>query len=509
MIRLFLRGTPLESGTLFAPAFGTFSHAPRQLSKWLTVPVIFDSLIFDSIVDLFGQAEAVQARWGSDIRMLYDSALRAAHDLSLIENPVREKLRSIIGDLQSHVKSFKIYCHRRARSHFESIFSHTGDSQLSNNTFLHSVKDYREAEPFDILIKFGPLRSRGWGAAPDALLTAPRFETLVQIVWSGCGDDPDFGYDPVSPPENANVAGETSTVAATQTGWRPVKWSARVTLSGEDPGAATGYAAEADELLVFRGVRQRREKRTAKLIQVDEEHGILYPPHSQALSFNPDSTTSEPIARRIPGETLGEGMFLIMPVMDEVDLGGLQAEHGHYSKIWKAQLEMEWKADSQGLIRRLKDAGLDLVHLNAAIKHWCQPPSTVIHAPQQIKHFRVLLHVLDLDDGERNNQSHKEAQFWQLAWNEVRRSRGEAIQAGFQEQEIVEDQLLVILRKLLPLIRERALANEGFNMALPPNNEIKGVVLFLKVCGVEDGFSAPVTEFKIIHELDIIDQWRD
>jgi len=44
----------------------------------------------------------------------------------------------------------------------------------------------------------GPLRSKGWGSAPDAILSAPRFARLIQIVWSGCGDEEDFGYDPVA-----------------------------------------------------------------------------------------------------------------------------------------------------------------------------------------------------------------------------------------------------------------------------------------------------------------------
>jgi len=53
-------------------------------------------------------------------------------------------------------------------------------------------------KPFEVLIKMGPLRSKGWGSAPDAIVSAPRFGTLVQIVWAGCADEDDFGYDPVA-----------------------------------------------------------------------------------------------------------------------------------------------------------------------------------------------------------------------------------------------------------------------------------------------------------------------
>lgn len=52
------------------------------LSKWLTVPVLFDQLIQETITDLFGEAEVVQKRWGCDIRELYETALQAANDLT-------------------------------------------------------------------------------------------------------------------------------------------------------------------------------------------------------------------------------------------------------------------------------------------------------------------------------------------------------------------------------------------------------------------------------------------
>ncbi|MEI8031881.1 MAG: hypothetical protein WCH05_00825 [Chlorobiaceae bacterium] len=49
-----------------------------------------------------------------------------------------------------------------------------------------------------MLIKVGPFRFCGWGNCSDALLTAPRFETIVHFVWSGSKDEPRFGLDPVT-----------------------------------------------------------------------------------------------------------------------------------------------------------------------------------------------------------------------------------------------------------------------------------------------------------------------
>ena len=49
-----------------------------------------------------------------------------------------------------------------------------------------------------MLIKVGPFRSCGWGNCSDALLTAPRFESIVHFVWSGSKDEPRFGLDTVT-----------------------------------------------------------------------------------------------------------------------------------------------------------------------------------------------------------------------------------------------------------------------------------------------------------------------
>ncbi len=474
------------------------------LSEWLTVPVTFDRSIFDNVATFLGQADAVQNRWGADIRLLYDIVLRALEDLPSSENPIRQRFRSTIRELRSQGRTFKIYCHRRAQSHFESILVPPENPPLSETDFLHSLRDYRETSPFDVLIKIGPLRPYGWGSAPDALLTAPRFSTLVQIVWSGCGNDASFGYDPVSSPNE----GQPAAAQGSESG--PVGWTTRSTRLGEDPYDAEIYTPESDELAVFKEVNSQQEKRRAKLIQIDEEHGILYPPHSQVLSFDPNTATDESVDLRIPGEKLFEGMFIIIPVLDDVELGGLQAEHGYYSKIWKTRLEIEWKADPSGLIGRLRNNGLDLVYLDYAIRHWCKPPSTVIHAPQQLEHFKILLAVLGIDGHDENNKQNTRIPFYKLAWNEVRRSRGEAIHAGFQEQESVEEHLMTILRSLLPEIRQKAVASVGFNLAIPAVSGIKGFLLFfLRVQGIEEGFSAPGTELKVVRELDLIDQWRD
>lgn len=475
------------------------------LSEWLTTPLPFDQSLAEGIRDSFGDANTIRLRWGADIRSLFDIALKTATRLPTIENPMRRKLKEILEELRLQGLSYRIYCHRRARPHFESLLESV-QVVLSEDLFLHSVRDYREAETFDVLIKVGPLRSRGWGSAPDALLTAPRFRTLDLVVWSGSGDEPGFGYDPSKPINDAAKEGE---FAARRTAQGLPEWTVSVTRTGEDPHNIPGNGDEWDELQVFSENRQLGEKRPAKLVQVDEAQGILFPPYSQVLSFNPTRVAPEPIDWRIPGETLLEGMYLIIDLLDEIDLGNLQARHGYYSQIWKAKLVEARITDEEGLMERLRASGLNLRHLKSAINHWCSPPGTVIHAPQKVTHFEILLRVLGVAEDAVAGETEPAFPWWKRAWTEIRRSRGEAIQAGVLEQELVDEQLLLVLKNLLPMIREKATCTSAFDLAVPETSGMRGFLRFFPVRGIEDGFYVPDAQLRVVIKLNEIDQWRD
>ena len=194
------------------------------VSEWLTVPLPFDHSMLDALTGLIGKPASVQARWGNDMRIWYETALGATETLAASTNPIREKLREAIHGLRLGTAPFRIYCHRRARIHFESIFASPIDRPLLEDVFLHSVRDYRDTKPFDDLIKVGPLRARGWSSAPDALISAPRFHTLRQFVWAGCCDEPDFGYDPVSSPIESSATAGTASGAPDSGRAAAVKW---------------------------------------------------------------------------------------------------------------------------------------------------------------------------------------------------------------------------------------------------------------------------------------------
>ncbi len=478
------------------------------LSNWLTTPIHFDQNLFKSVEDVLGQPESVRIRWGDDVKDLYGLARNAAFTLSKEENSLRLMLGEVIDALVNDGSLFKIYCHRRARSFFETLLPSSEEGLLLQDIFLHSVRDYREAPPFDTLLKVGPLRARGWGSVPDALLTAPRFNKLVLFVWSGCKDESGFGYDPTSTDNQESREHQNALGSSTISNYGPAGWIEQSSSLGEDLNILLEGNQEIDELQMFSQSGQQEEKRAATLIQVDEEHGILFPPHSRILSFDPVEGNVEPVSLRSPESTLVEGMFIALPVVNEVDLGGVQADPGHFNSLWRKKLEELWRADEEKLIKHLHDAGLELIRLDLAIKNWIRPPGTVLHAPQKLRHFKILLRVLDIRDDEHSSSANQ-APFWQLAWNEIRRSRGEAIQAGVQEHEIIDEELLAILTQLVPEIRSKAHQKDGFILLIPDRYGVKGLFLFFRVCGLEDGFRAAGADLKAVRELSAIDQWRD
>lgn len=227
-----------------------------RLSEWLTAPVSFDDSLLEPISSL-GDTHAVERRCGDEVRTAYEIASAAARLLRCADNPVRVRVRDVVLQLRRLGSSWKIYCHRRARTHFESMFP---DDPLPADLFLHSVKDYRESEPFGSLIKVGALRSSGWGSLPDAVISAPRFGKMIQIVWSGCRDEDDFGYDPVG------IVGSTGpTGAADHGGTLGTRWKRTVLTVGEAADVAAAKADD-DELKFFRTLGRTTPVRRATLV---------------------------------------------------------------------------------------------------------------------------------------------------------------------------------------------------------------------------------------------------
>jgi hypothetical protein len=326
------------------------------------------------------------------------------------------------------------------------------------------------------------------------------------VVWSGCSDEAGFGYDPAICPLHDtinDVAGSDDSGANISEGG--VRWNRVKTQTRDVTVSTRGPVTDVDDLEVFAQLRKPSDTQTAILVQVDDRHGILYPPHSTVLGL--DSVTIQ-AQMYLPGETLTEGMFLILPVVDDLHLAGLQAEDGRFSNAWKEKLACEYSSDPEGLVTRLRSAGLRLEGLHPRIAHWCRSATTVIHAPQQKRHFEILIGILGIEFDVPVQRAARRAKWWEYAWDEIRRARGEAIQTGLHEQQVVDRQLLESLGSLTDVIRA-TLDRPSFELPIPDTASVSGTFKFYRVIDVETGLTVPRNELRMLCELERVDQWRD
>jgi hypothetical protein len=296
--------------------------------------------------------------------------------------------------------------------------------------------------------------------------------------------------------------GQADTPTASRCEWR----YRTVHLDQGASGDPVGMPDEDDLEILLDARKSDRETSRAVLVQIDGNHGILYPPLAQILSLALDVEGPDSIASRLPGETLAVGMFVVVSALDDLDLGALRADEGEYSRLWKQRLIDAYTQDPSTFVRKLRAAGVNLQLLHSAVRHWSRPATRVIHAPQQRQHFEVLIRVLGIDHEGAARGSR--APWWQYAWREIASSRGEAIQTGMQGQELAEEELRRILVSSLPALRRAAQSADSFNFDIPSGWTLSGCLKFYRVHGIEEGFQVPSQDLRTITELSMVEQWR-
>jgi hypothetical protein len=475
----------------------------RQLAQWLTTPGSFQGDAADELIDLLGEVERLCSRWGKEVLGLVDAAMSAASIMARSETALQAQTRHVISSLLNQGCDFRILCHRTGREHFHRCLPESGERLLLEGRFLHSARDYRQSPPFDVLVKVGPLRTEGWGASPSSILSAPRFRELQQIVWHPTADDPGFGVDPVlsaieEPPQDASPRLEVELPGA-------IRWTTRPIPSGDSPEDEPPDEADgADDLglLSTVGREDSLPTRKAVLLIVEGGRGVLYPPGASVLIFDPAATGERRFEERQAGDEVERGTFLVWPRIREDDSPDFSGAEARLLEVWRSRLSAELSRDPEGLARRLRAAGLNLAHPEAAARNWSRAPTTVIHAPKQKRHFNLLMKVLGIPKVEGR------AQIWHLAWQEVCRSRGEAIQAGMQEHARLIERCISVLRAREDLSAQVQPEVSEFVIELSNEGGLYGTVHFLRIEGVEDGYRAPDAELRQMHDLDEAVRWR-
>jgi hypothetical protein len=469
------------------------------LLEWLTTPKPFEADVHETLSSLGGSSR-IEGRWGRRVADYIEEALLSIEALISADNPLRVAVTQSMAALRLEGRTFRVYCHRTAIDHFQAALREAGMAPIDAAHFLHSVVDYRESDLFDVLIKVGPLRARGWGAAPDAILTAPRFTELRLFVWNGSTDEPSFGYDPVSPRTSSH---DGMPWYERDNNFHVVSTTVR---HGDDDGPHDERERPSvDEISLFREMGKRDGMRRAMFVTLDGGHGVLLTPNAPVIALARQNGEAR-LERGAAADVLVRGAFLVRPMLGEVDLGGTHAELGYFSREWKARLAEMAREDGEGLVARLRKAGVGLVRLSDAIEHWIRPPTTVIHSPQQVRHFKILIEVLGLSN--RSEPQGRGRSWWQLAWDEISRSRGVAIRDGVIEHELLETQCIGALEAYMEEIRACAHADGSFRFGIPPGGAISGTVMFNRVEAIEDGFLAPEAELRMLRDAREADQWR-
>lgn len=475
----------------------------RQLAEWLTTPCSFQGDSADELIACLGELERLCASWGNEVRGHIETAVLAASLMAASETALQLETRGIIRALVAQNRDFRILCHRTARRHFQECLPQDERGLLGGRHFLHTAREYRDSSPFDVLLKVGPLRSEGWGSSPSAIMSAPRFHELVQIVWHSTSDDPRFGLDPVL---GAMDATNQSGIA------RPdlelpgaIRWDLTVRPCGEEVGSEPTDEADGLDDLGLLSIVERdalQSYRSAVLVILGGSRGVLYPPGAFVLVFDPAAAGERRIGERQVSDDVGRGVFLVWPRIQEDAASEQAGANGRFQEAWRSRLSAELARDLGGFARRLREAGLNLAYPEAAARHWAKPPSTVIHAPKKRRHFDILMKVLGIPQVDGDTRS------WSEGWREVRRSRGEAIQAGMQEHARLMERCIQVLRAGGDLITAADRGSSEFGLKFNGEAGLYGTVHFLRIEAIEDGYRAPDGELRQIQDLDDTVRWR-
>jgi len=329
----------------------------------------------------------------------------------------------------------------------------------------------------------------------------------VNVVWSGLSDDPDFTLDLHTALATAVSDGPSRSLIGGQAEsgivWdrELIRWTDTETRSEEEPTT--------DELQLFSLVRRKEPLYPAVLVQTGNNQGVLKAPNASVLSI--DIEAPKLVDLRAAGENLAPGMLVVLPTIDGAGVVDPRAADGHYSRIWKECLSRACVSDKQALVAALRLEGIQLEGISDAVERWRHPATTVIHAPKQAEHFRALMKVLN-EDWLQSPEPTRRLHWWQYAWGEIKKSRGEAIQMGFLEHQEIETTLLGCLQNLSHSIvgdlQRMELDGYPIEYSIPAGQPVSGTFRCFKVLSIESGYRVPLNRLDSFVSIFEVSQWQ-
>jgi hypothetical protein len=480
-----------------------------SLLQWLSVPL---PIAYFDLSPIFspGTHEAFAARWGEDARRCLHEAEIALEELRSSENPLRLAVQEALLREAATSGSIRIYCHRTARGHFESLEHWNDITELATVDFLGSPRDYRASVLFDTLLKVGPLRTRGFSSMPGAVYNAPRFRKLVQVTWFGSPNETGFGDDPVLERIAAKTGEPPGGEDQSQKPHFVRSVACTTVVVGDTRPRSAADLAIVDDFDAERMSRSARNAtlRKAMLFHLADELGCLQAPRADIMCLYREGANV--VATRVePSDIDYRFTHLVDPELQQVDFGILQATHGRYAPQWKARLQDEYRRDPAALAERLRHGGIDLVNIEARIREWIQPSGTVIPSPQQRRHFEILIGVLGIEGDPVSYPRGRRLTWSACAWAEISQSRGVAIRHGTEGNEIIVEQLEILLNRNQLQFADQVEPGVSFTWEIPSGQSLTGSIRLHAINEIEGGYRCPEQILKTIEAIENLVIWRE
>jgi len=471
------------------------------MAEWLSTPVIFNNEI-TKVIENLGKTDEVRNKYGAELSSSCSIALAAAAVLQTQENPMRVLMQRLVAEQLKEGMRVKILCDYRQQDTFASAICNICPKEISEHMFITNLANYCQSSLFDTLIKTGPLRTWGWASAPEAIINAPRYKKLIQLVWAGNSDEPDFGcinLESTSRTVNdQNKYSQENTINICN----GIIWNTKriETVSDEKKDELKTQEHENELLNNYNGANKETQK--ALFVLIGPDQGIFYPPNSQVLSYDTSLGSKNPVQVRCVCDELLPGAYIIVPTLkNQPEQEVLNNVQDHTSETWKHLLRKEYDASKNQLCTILEYKGIKLENLSGCIERWLQPASNVISAPQSKEHFGKLMIFLGL-----NNE--KGIEWCKRAWDDVRRSRGEAIQDGRIAHDEMETELAYVLNHDIENLKKQLQNNESIKYKIPTWSKLVGDLHLYQITNIQDGYRVDSNELYKYHNSKDIQRWR-
>jgi len=421
------------------------------LGEMTTTPMEFDAMLAERITTIGGGVARVRADWGAICGDLFQSFVDSAQVLcrsgSALRQVVREKIREFAND------GLRIYCHRKSLQYFI-------DAGADETQAIMTPVAYSDTRRFGVLLKVGGMRRIGYGRVPEAVVAAPRFERLIQVVWSPDVDDADFGesfMEPLGFSARTHWELKTNTTICHHLGCRNIQID-RNEQENMDP---------LDER-----IRERIREVTGTTLKGTVIHlaggrVLMQRPGSALVVYSPRAARVE----EKEAEDLVDGDLLLRFGHPSIDLGSVVTNDSDLVKQWREDLKVAYHRNPASFLVRLRNGGVNLVHLESAVYAWFSGR----RRPQDSDHFDAVSSAIGWDT--------KKAK---AAWRDLQKQHGMAVQHGLLVAELAVEALVQALNSAVYLeaLRDCAASASGASLCL--NVDIAGTAVDVSVFGVEE-----------------------